>query len=58
MTIREASGCPVNANFDPLSENFLSDPYAVLAGLPLPTEPAFYAESTGYYVITRHADIE
>jgi hypothetical protein len=58
MTIREASGCPVNANFDPLSENFLSDPYAVLAGRPLATEPVFYAESIGYYVITRYADIE
>jgi cytochrome P450 len=58
MTIGEASGCPVNANFDPLSENFLSDPYAVLAGLPLATEPVFYAESIGYYVITRYADIE
>jgi cytochrome P450 len=56
--IREPSGCPVSTNFDPLSETFLSDPYAVLAGLPLATEPMFYAESIGYYVITRRADIE
>jgi hypothetical protein len=30
--IREPSGCPVSTNFDPLSETFLGDPYAVLAG--------------------------
>src|ERR1700729_652515 len=58
MTTRDPSGCPVNADFDPLSEDFLADPYTVLAGLPLATEPVFYAESIGYYVITRYADIE
>jgi hypothetical protein len=58
MTTGEASGCPVNANFDPLSENFLSDPSAVLAGLPWRLNRCFDAESIGYYVITRYADIE
>jgi hypothetical protein len=58
MTLREASGCPISANFDPLSEDFLSDPYAVLAGPALANEPVFYAESIGYYVIARYADIE
>jgi cytochrome P450 len=58
MSTHSSLGCPVNHTFDPLSEGFLSDPYAVLAALPLEREPVFYAESLGYYVITRHADIE
>jgi cytochrome P450 len=53
-----AQGCPVNEGFDPLSPEFLADPYAVLAGLPLTETPLFYAPSIGYYVLTRHADIE
>ena len=53
-----ATGCPVHEEFDPLSPEFLADPYAVLAGLPLAQTPVFYAPSIGYYVITRYADIE
>jgi cytochrome P450 len=53
-----AHGCPVHAEFDPLSEEFLADPYAILAGLPAGGAQVFYAPSIGYYVITRHADIE
>ena len=52
------AGCPVHEGFDPLSAEFLADPYAVLAGLPLAEAPVFYAPSIGYYVITRYADIE
>ena len=52
------TGCPVREGFDPLSPEFLADPYAVLAGLPLAEAPVFYAPSIGYYVITRYADIE
>ena len=50
--------CPVHADFDPLSAEYLADPYAVLAALPLAAEPVFYAPSIGYYVVTRYADIE
>src|ERR1700722_8987418 len=54
-----APGCPVDESFDPLAPDFLADPYAVLAALPPPGErPVFYAPSIGYYVVTRHADIE
>jgi hypothetical protein len=34
-----ATGCPVREEFDPLSPEFLADPYAVLAGLPLAETP-------------------
>jgi cytochrome P450 len=53
-----ATGCPVHEGFDPLAPEFLADPYAVLASLPLDEAPVFYAPSIGYYVLTRHADIE
>jgi cytochrome P450 len=53
-----APGCPVREGFDPLSPEYLADPYAVLAALPVAGEPVFYAPSIGYYVVTRHADIE
>ena len=49
-----ATGCPVHADFDPLSEAFLRDPYAVMADLPA----VFHAPSIDYYVVTRYADIE
>ena len=51
--------CPADETFDPLSPEFLADPFAVLAGLPPRAErPVFFASSIGYYVVTRHADIE
>jgi cytochrome P450 len=53
-----ASRCPVHEDFDPLAPEFLADPYAVLAALPVGEAPLFYAPSIGYYVLTRHADIE
>ena len=53
-----ASRCPVHEGFDPLAPEFLADPYAVLASLPLDEAPLFYAPSIGYYVLTRYADIE
>jgi cytochrome P450 len=55
---RVAPGCPVDETFDPLSSDFLADPFVVLAGLPTKELPIFYAPSIGYYVLTRHADIE
>ena len=35
--------CPVHAGFDPLAEDFLADPYAVIAALPLHETPVFFA---------------
>ena len=57
-TTGAARGCPVNESFDPLSADFLADPYAVLAALPRREQPVFFAPSIGYYVLTRYADIE
>lgn len=57
-TADTAPGCPVRESFDPLSPEFLADPFAVLAALPVAAEPVFYAPAIGYYVVTRHADIE
>jgi len=53
-----APGCPVDGSFDPLSPDFLTDPYAVMAALPREERPLFFAPSIGYYVLTRYADIE
>lgn len=53
-----APGCPVDEAFDPLSSDFLADPFAVLGRLPADELPIFYAPSIGYYVLTRYADIE
>lgn len=50
-------GCPVQHDFDPLAPNFLADPFAVLAALPVDEQPVFYAPSIDYYVVTRHVDI-
>jgi len=57
MASREHSACPVHAGFDPLSPEFLDDPFAVLASLPRET-PVFYAPSIGYYAVTRYVDIK
>jgi cytochrome P450 len=57
MAIDE-SACPVHAGFDPLSPEFLADPHAVMAALPLAETPVFYAPSIDYYVVTRYEDVE
>ena len=51
-------GCPVRADFDPLSAEYLADPFAVLATLPFEQSSVFYAPSIGYYVVARYVDIE
>jgi cytochrome P450 len=51
-------GCPVDESFDPLSPDFLADPYAAMAALPREEQPVFFAPSIGYYVLTRYADIQ
>jgi hypothetical protein len=57
-TTGAAHGCPVNESFDPLSPDFLADPYAAMAALPREEQPIFFAPPIGYYVLTRYADIE
>ena len=51
-------GCPVDESFDPLSPDFLADPYLAMAALHREEQPVFFAPSIGYYVLTRYADIE
>src|SRR3954468_14176872 len=58
MAVQPRPACPVHADFDPLSDDFLADPYAVMARLPLAETPVFYAPAIDYYVVTRYADIE
>src|SRR5215211_7384288 len=58
MALDELPSRPVHADFDPLSEDFLADPYAVMAQLPLDETPVFYAPAIDYYVVTRYQDIE
>jgi cytochrome P450 len=58
MSTDVAPGCPVRADFDPLSPAFLQDPFAVLAALPAGERAVFYAPSIDYYVVTRHEDVE
>jgi cytochrome P450 len=53
-----AAGCPVVAAFDPLSPEYLEDPFAVMGSLGLKVRPVFYASAIDYYVITRYRDIE
>ncbi|HYZ52885.1 MAG TPA: hypothetical protein VE733_05150 [Streptosporangiaceae bacterium] len=36
-------GCPVDEGFDPFTPEFLADPYAALAGLPLDETLVFCA---------------
>ena len=55
MTTAAGPGCPVDESFDPLSPEFLADPFAVMARAEA---PVFFAPSIGYYVVTRYEDIE
>src|ERR1035441_5903509 len=57
-TTAPVPSCPVDESFDPLSPEFLADPYAAMSALSLDGTPVFFAPSIGYYVITRYADIE
>jgi len=57
-TATTGPGCPVDESFDPLSSEFLADPYAVMAKLPAHGAPVFFAPSIGYYVITSYDAID
>jgi hypothetical protein len=52
MASTVAPGCPVHADFDPLSPRYLEDPFAVLRELPAGEAPVFYAPAIDYYVVT------
>ena len=43
MASTVAPGCPVHAEFDPLSPHYLQDPFAVMRELAAREEPVFYA---------------
>ena len=56
MTVTAAApGCPVDESFDPLSPEFLADPFVVMAQAE---PPIFFAPSIGYYVVSRYQDVE
>lgn len=57
MSSRGDGGCPVHANFDPLSNAFLANPFGIMASVCHET-PLFYAPSIDYYVVTRYSDIK
>ena len=57
-TTAAGPGCPVDESFDPLSPEFLADPYTALAGRPENEAPVFFAPSIGYYVVTSYAAVE
>ncbi len=50
------SGCPVRHDWDPLSEDYLDDPYAIAHQLR-DESPIFYAPSLGYVVVNRMEDV-
>src|SRR5690348_18407680 len=54
----EVPGCPVDESFDPLSAEFLADPYAVMAKRPGGGAPVFFAPSIGYYVVASYEAVE
>jgi cytochrome P450 len=58
MALVSLERCPVEPGFDPLSPEFLADPFAVMASLRLAQRPVFYAPSIDYYVISRYREIE
>ena len=53
-----APGCPVDESFDPLSPEFLADPYTIMAKLPSGSKPVFFAPSIGYYVVTSYDAVD
>jgi cytochrome P450 len=58
MSLSELVSCPVEPEFDPLTPEFLADPFGVMRALPLADRPVFYAPAIGYYVVTRYREIE
>jgi cytochrome P450 len=50
------SSYPVDENFDPLSEDYLEDPYAYYARFRRGS-PIFFAPKIGMWVVSRYEDI-
>ncbi len=50
------SGCPVRHDWDPLSHDYLDDPYAIAHRLR-DESPIFYSPSLGYVVVNRMEDV-
>ncbi|GAA3071416.1 cytochrome P450 [Pseudonocardia yunnanensis] len=50
------SGCPIAHGFDPLSDDYLADPYSVLNDLR-EIASVHYVPSLDYWVVTRYDDI-
>lgn len=48
------AGCPVNATWSPLNEDYLADPYGIASGF----SDVFYAEQLGYLVVNRMEEID
>ena len=46
--------CPIHADFDPFSDEFLADPFPIMTANDA---PIFYAPAIDYYVVTRYEDI-
>ncbi|MBY8863529.1 cytochrome P450 [Nocardia sp. CA2R105] len=58
MTITpDVRTCPIDADFDPLSEEYLDDPYAHQNAVR-DRGPIFYSPRLDMYVLTRYEDIE
>ncbi len=51
------SGCPMDATWSPLNDDYLEDPYPIAAALR-DEHAVFYAEKLGYLVVTEMSDIE
>ena len=50
-------GCPMHANWSPLDEDYLVDPYPIANALR-DEHPVFYAPELGHVVVTRMEDID
>ncbi|GAA1223404.1 cytochrome P450 [Pseudonocardia alaniniphila] len=50
------AGCPVAHGFDPLSDEYLAEPYSILNDLR-ESGPVHYVPSIDYWVVTRYEDI-
>jgi cytochrome P450/ferredoxin len=52
-----AGTCPVMHDFDPLADDYLRDPYAVLQAAQR-DHPVFFSPELDAYIVTRFADVE
>jgi cytochrome P450 len=57
MAAAETASCPVHATFDPLTDDYLADPYPTLSAVR-DEVPVFFAPEVDMWVVTRYDDIE